>query len=330
MRPAQQRLVVLRQPAQLRDGRAQVRGDAGVGEVLGRQHLRAAAVRRGPDRVGLRLERGQQRAGAVRGRRGERVERRERRPAPGATPRPRAPRGRRAARRGARAARARRRAPDRRGTPGVRSHVSRSPALPPGSAARAPASTPAPSRVRSSGDAAVVADRDAVAGQHLGEQRGRRRVAAQQHRDVARLDPLPHQLQHLGADELGLGALPARLEQPHGAVRRLPHRSGLEQRALEVVQRRPRRRGVVARTAPAAARPSASGRSSSTVAARPANATRPGSYGSATSTSTPACRTSVSTASRWIGVRSSNPYRNTGRPPHAPGSARSASSAAHA
>ena len=89
---------------------------------------------------------------------------------------------------------------------------------PPGSAARAPASTPAPSRVSAERDAPVVADRHAVAGEHLGEQRGRPGVAAQEHRDVSRLDPLAHQLEHLGADQLGLGALAAGLEQPDRAV----------------------------------------------------------------------------------------------------------------
>ena len=128
----------------------------------------------------------------------------------------------------------------------------------------------------------VVADRDPVAGEHLGEQRGRAGVAAQQHRDLRRLDALAHQLQHRGADQLGLGALAARLQQPHRAVGRAPHRARLEQRPLEVVQRRAGGRPRSTPSARAAARPRASGRSSSTVAARPANATRPGSYGSAT------------------------------------------------
>ena len=58
-------------------------------------------------------------------------------------------------------------------------------------------------------------------------------------------DALPHQLEHLGADELGLRALAAGLEQPHGAVRRAPVGRRLEQRALEVVQRAAGARGVV-------------------------------------------------------------------------------------
>ena len=92
-----------------------------------------------------------------------------------------------------------------------------------------------------------MADRDAVARQHLREQGRRPGVAAQQDRDVARLDPVAHQLEHLGADELGLGALAARLEQADGAVGRAPGAPGLEQGALEVMQRRAGGRRVVLR-----------------------------------------------------------------------------------
>ena len=85
---------------------------------------------------------------------------------------------------------------------------------------------------------------DPVRAEHLREQRRRARPA-QEHRDVLRRDPVAHQLQHLGADDLRLGALAAGLEQPHRTVGRPPLGAALEQRALEVVQRRARRRGVV-------------------------------------------------------------------------------------
>ena len=118
--------------------------------------------------------------------------------------------------------RARRPAPGSASRPGVRSHVSRSAAVAAGQrGARARQHTGAEPRAGER-HAAVVADRDAVAGEHLREQRGRAGVAAQQHRDVGRLDPLAHQLEHRGADELGLGALAAGLQQPHRAVRRAP------------------------------------------------------------------------------------------------------------
>ena len=48
--------------------------------------------------------------------------------------------------------------------------------------------------------------------------------------------PVAQQLEHRGADELGLGALAAGLEQADGAVRRDARRGRLEQRALEVVE----------------------------------------------------------------------------------------------
>ena len=69
-----------------------------------------------------------------------------------------------------------------------------------------------------------MAHGDPVAREHLREQRVGARVAAQQHRDLGRLDPLAHQLEHRGADQLGLGTLAARLEQPDRAVRRPPRR----------------------------------------------------------------------------------------------------------
>ena len=65
------------QPAQLRARRAQVARHAGVGQVLRREHLRAAPVRRRPDRLRLRLDRGEQRLGALVRGRGEPVERRQ-------------------------------------------------------------------------------------------------------------------------------------------------------------------------------------------------------------------------------------------------------------
>ena len=82
-------------------------------------------------------------------------------------------------------------------------------------------------------------DRDAVGAEHLREQRRRPRPA-HEHRDVLRRHAVAHQLEHLGADDLGLRALAARLEQPHRAVRRARLGAGLEQPALEMVQRRPR------------------------------------------------------------------------------------------
>ena len=59
--------------------------------------------------------------------------------------------------------------------------------------------------------------------------------------------PVAQQLEHGGADELGLGALAAGLEQADGAVGRDARRVGLEQRALEVVQRAAGARRVVLR-----------------------------------------------------------------------------------
>ena len=69
---------------------------------------------------------------------------------------------------------------------------------------------------------AVEADRHAVRLEHLREHLGGRDAAAHEHRDVLRQHPVAHQLEHLGGDELGLGALAARLQQPHRAVRRRP------------------------------------------------------------------------------------------------------------
>ena len=92
--------------------------------------------------------------------------------------------------------------------------------------------------------AALVGDRDAVGVEDLGEQLARR-AAADEHGDVLRRHAVAQQLQHGRADELGLGALAARLEQAHGAVGRDPRRERLEQPALEVVQRAAGALGVV-------------------------------------------------------------------------------------
>ena len=255
MRLAQQRRVGGGERAQLGGRGAEVGGDARVGEVLGARGRRPGG-------------------GAARSR-SSRPRPRARRAAPRALRR-RPPRARRARSSGAppsrssqtpRAVRAVADSPRRTrassasaaagsgSRPGVRSHgqqVGRRAAGQRRARARqhAGAEPRAPER-----HAAVVGDRDAVAGEHLGEQRGRARVAAQQHRDVRRLDPLAHELQHRGADELGLGALAARLEQPHRAVRRPAVGRRLEQRALEVVQRGPRAPARSAPSAPAGGRP---------------------------------------------------------------------------
>ena len=92
-------------------------------------------------------------------------------------------------------------------------------------------------------------------------------------------DAVAHQLEHLGADELGLRALAARLEQPHRAVRRPRSRAALEQPALEVVQRRPGGGGVVLGALVQRDHLGASGASSCTVAALPAERVPPGLVG---------------------------------------------------
>ena len=246
MRAAEEVRVGGRQAAQLARGGAQVRGDARVGLLLGGEHRGAAQVRRGPDRVGLRLERAQQRFGAVRGRLGERVERHERRAAEARLPDGAGGTGA-AQLATAHAHLERVRAggvgePARRPQPGQQVLGGGAGQRRAGAGQHAGAEPRARER-----DAAVVADRDPVAGEHLGEERGRAGVAAQQHGDVRRLDPLAHQLEHGGADELGLGTLSAGLEQPHRAVGREPDRLGLEQRALQVVQRGARPGRVVLR-----------------------------------------------------------------------------------
>ena len=236
LRAAEQPRVGGGQAAQLGRGGAQVGGDARIREVLRGEHRGTADVRRGPDRVGLRLQRAQQRLGALGGRRGERVERVERRAAQARLP------GRAG---GARAAQ----------PAAAHAHLERvgerhvlEPAGGPQPGEQVRRLAPGQRRARSRQDAGaepgagerhapVVADRDAVAGEHLGEQRGRAGVAAQQHRDLGRLEPLAHQLEHGGADQLGLGALAARLEQPHRPVGRALGRLRLEQRPLQVVQR---------------------------------------------------------------------------------------------
>ena len=52
-------------------------------------------------------------------------------------------------------------------------------------------------------------------------------------------------VQHLGRHQLELGAGSTCLEDPHRVSDRQPRRAGLEQAALEMVQRRARARGVM-------------------------------------------------------------------------------------
>ena len=87
-------------------------------------------------------------------------------------------------------------------------------------------------------DAAVEADRHAVVLEHLRRHLGLGGAAAHEHRDVVGQHAGAGQLQHLGGDELGLGALAARLEQPDRPVGRDAAGAGLEQAALEVVEGR--------------------------------------------------------------------------------------------
>ena len=94
-------------------------------------------------------------------------------------------------------------------------------------------------------DAAVEADRHAVVLEHLRRHLGLGGAAAHEHRDVVGQHAGAGQLQHLGGDELGLGALAARLEQPDRPVGRDAAGAGLEQAALEVVERRAGGGGVV-------------------------------------------------------------------------------------
>ena len=216
------------EPAQLGAGGAQVAGDAGVREVLGREDLRAAPVRRGPDRLRLGLDRREQRLGALGGGRCEPVERGQLGLAePGLPDLARDP-----------GARERVAAHVRLepvgglgvGQPAGRAQVGQQVGGAPPLERRARAGQHAGAEPRApERDAPVVGDGDPVAGEHLGEQRRDARVAAQQHRDVRRGDALAHQLEHLGADELRLRALAAGLEQPDGAVRRPPVGRGLEQ-----------------------------------------------------------------------------------------------------
>ena len=90
--------------------------------------------------------------------------------------------------------------------------------------------------------AALVGDGDRVALEHLGEQLG---VRADEDRDVLGGHAVAQELQDRRSDELGLGALAAGLEQPDGAVGCHLRRVGLEQRALEVVERAAGARRVV-------------------------------------------------------------------------------------
>ena len=117
----------------------------------------------------------------------------------------------------------------------MRSQVTTSWAVPPGRAARAKASSARAEAGLAERGAALVGDRDAVGVEDLGEELARG-AAAHQHGDVLGGHAVAQQLQHGGADELGLGAFAARFEQAHGAVGRDAAARRLEQPALEVVQ----------------------------------------------------------------------------------------------
>ena len=224
---------------------------------------------RGPDRFGLGEQRREERPAVGRGR-GERVELGEVGP-------PRRSQSRRASRavrcpsrRTATSSRSASAAPQLRrvtdplrsvpslagaaaSLPGVRSQVTTSCAVPDRGAQRG--QRPAgPSRA-ASGErrAALAGDRDAVAAEHLGEEVGGE-AAADEHRDVLARHPVAQQLEHGRADQLGLGALAAGLEQPDGAVGRDACRFGLEQPPLEVVQRAAARWRRSAPSAPRARR----------------------------------------------------------------------------
>ena len=193
-------------------------------------------MRSRPDRVRLRHERVEERLRPGRRRVRERVESGLERRAASASRRLRtsaavfsSARRARASRRSAMSGSARR--------PGVRSQPRKSAAVPPGSAARAAARTPAPSRVRRERDAAVEADRHAVALEHLAEDLGLAGAAAHEHGDVVGQHAGARQLEHLGGHQLGLGPLAAGLQQPHRAVGPDPAGARLEQPALEMVQR---------------------------------------------------------------------------------------------
>ena len=233
--------------AQLARRRAQLRRDARLVAVLGGEHVSPARVRRGPRRVGLGDKRVEQLLRPGRRSGGEGVEPRQR---------PRRPLRGGLARTGdlvapdpgveridgvGATALARFSGLAHTGRPQPREQVL-------GAAAgqrrpRARQHTGAEPRPRQR-HPPRPRHRDPVGAQHLREQRRRPR-APYEHGDVLGGHPVAHQLEHLGADDLGLRALAARLEEAHGAVRRTPLGGGLEQPALEMVQRRPRGAGVV-------------------------------------------------------------------------------------
>ena len=252
---AEQRRIARREPAQLARRRPQLGGHARLVALVGVEQVGAAHVRGRPDRVGLGDERGEQRLrplgrGVRRARRGARA-----RPAPSATP----PRGRPRSRCAAHGRRARPPRPARRACRASAATPAGRAAVPPGRAARTPASSPEPSRVRPSGTRRAYPTGIPYAPRTCAN-RAAPASPAHEHRDLLRRDAVAHQLEHLGADDLRLGALAARLQQPHGAVGRpllaLRPRTGRARGdgAPAARRRRSGRRARAARSPPRAAR----------------------------------------------------------------------------
>ena len=170
--------------------------------------------------------------------------------------------------------------------PGARSQASRSPLatsapLAP-SARRSAAARAAPgrSRCRRTRTPALQRVGDPGVREHLFEQLGDRagRAHARSRSPPAAMPP-SSSARDLARDQLELGALAAALEQPHRLAGVDARRVGLEQRALQMVQRlaRAAARSSSARAGSARCSSRERGERAGRCAARPANATRPGS-----------------------------------------------------